>query len=198
MANKQIIEYGTKTSPIGSDKVLLQETGGLTVAATLDALHQAKVGFFDYNDLATTTTPITHTGSGGYIQLTNDTLGAFTNTTYKPNGMTQMWNSTTNRFDFAELTLGDMVDLRVDCDVTTTSPNQEVIVRLQLGIGGTTYTLELDRAVYKTAGTYRLVSYTGFYMGDTNTISNAGEIQLDTDSSLNTKVNGWYLKITKR
>lgn len=198
MATKQIKDYVLKTVPETSDQLLIQEAGGTTMKVNLGVLHQSRVGFFDYNDSATVGTPITHNGSEGFKKLTNDGLGAFTSTDYKPLGMTTLWNAVTNQLDFSELSLGDMVDIRIDVDVTTTSPNQDTSVQLQLGIGGSPYTLELDEISPKTARTKKMLSYTGIYMGDANTLNNPGEFQLDTDSNATIVVNGWYLKVTRR
>lgn len=198
MANKQIKDFTNKAIPQDTDKMLIQESTDVTKHILLGAIHQTKVGFFDYNDAATGGTPISHNGSEGYKKLTNDGAGAFTNLTYIPVGMTTLWNTTTNQFDFSELSLGDMIDLRVDIDVTTTAPNQEVVVRVTLAIGGVPYSLEVDRAVFKSAGTYKMLSYTGGYMGDANTLDNAGEVQLDTDDAATVTVQGWYCKVTRR
>ena len=156
-----------------------------------------KIGFFDYNHGGGTQT---HTGSGGYIKLLNDTAGAFTNTVYKPTNMTTIWDEINNQFDFTELSLGDMVDFRVDLIVTTSGANQNVSVQIELGIGGSPYTLDIDFISPKTSGTYKLISYTGIYMGDNNTLNNPAEIQLDTDASMTDgiTVNGWYCKIHRR
>lgn len=156
-----------------------------------------KIGFFDYNNAGANQS---HTGSGGFVKLTNDELGSFTNKTYKPDTVTDVWDKTLNQFDFTDLALGDMVDIRVDVEVTTTTANQDVSLQLELGIGGVPYTLQVDFISPKTAGFHRLLSYTGIYMGDTNTLNNPGEVQLDTDASLASaiKVNGWYIKIIRR
>lgn len=198
MATKQIKDYSLKAIPETSDQILIQEVGGTTMKATLGVLHQSRVGFFDYNDLATTGSPITHNGSEGFKKLTNDGLGAFTNINYKPLGMTTLWDTTASQFDFSELSLGDMVDIRIDVDVTTTSPNQDTSIQLLLGIGGSPYTLEIDEISPKTARTKKMLSYTGIYMGDANTLNNPGEFQIDTDSNATITVNGWYLKVTRR
>ena len=139
MANKEIDDFDPKTVLIGSEELLLQETGGGTVKkTTINDLHRLKVGFVDYGDSATIITPLLHTGGGAATLLTNDILAPSTNELYLPTGITSLWDSVGSAFDWTELSLGDMVDLRVDLVVTTISPNTELEVYMELaqGTGG--------------------------------------------------------------
>ena len=58
--------------------VVLDENGAMKVVSS-GASSVKNHGFFDYNDLATATTPISVTGGAGFTYLTNDALGTFTN-----------------------------------------------------------------------------------------------------------------------
>jgi hypothetical protein len=72
-------------------------------------------GWADYNDTATTGSPIAVTAVPAV--LTNDGLGVNTNTAYLPiggNGITQLWNTSSNGFDFSDLNVGDMLEIRMD------------------------------------------------------------------------------------
>lgn len=155
-------------------------------------------GFFDYNDAATSTTPINVVGGGGFVKLTNDEAGPFTNKAYPPAGVTDVWDEVANEFDFTQLKLGDMVDFRLDLTVTTTSPNQELDVRLFLGVGAGEYSIPFVLTNIKSTGTVNLNRYNGIYMGDTNTLNNPGEFRIQSDSNATVVVNGWYVKIIKR
>lgn len=156
-------------------------------------------GFFDYNDLGTTGTPISVTGGAGFVDLTNDELGAFTNKLFPPVGVTDIWNSGTGLFDFTELGLGDMVDIRLDVDIITSSTNTEVLMALMLGIGGSSYTVNWFNATnFKTAATNKVVTFNGVYMGDTNTLNNGSRFVIASDKTCTVVVNGWYCKIIKR
>lgn len=154
-----------------------------------------KTGVFDYNDLSTTTTPISVTAGGGYVDLTNDELGAFTNKTYKPTGVSDVWDSSTNSFDFTDLTLGSSIQYRLDIEVTTTTANQEVEVEIQLGVGGNPYSLEVFRDEYKTAGVYKINVSNLVYMGDLNTLNNGGKFRIQSDGNADVKVNGWAVVV---
>lgn len=156
-------------------------------------------GLFDYNDAATATAPISIVGGAAAAILTNDGLGPFTNTAYKPIGVTNIWNTVTNEFDWTELKLGDMVDIRLDVDVTTTSVNTEVKVDLHLALGGFTYPIPwVLETNYKSIGTHKLNVYNGIYIGDANTLDNPANFRLFSDKACTVVVNGWYVKIIKR
>lgn len=155
-------------------------------------------GFFDYNDVTTASSPIAITGGAGLVTLTNDGAGSFSNDTYKPAGMADIWDVVADEFDWTVLSLGDMVDIRLDVDVTTTSPNTEVSVVLQLGTGGGTYTIPFEKTVIKSSGTVNINRFNGIYMGDANTINNPGLFRAEADDDITVKVIGWYVKIIKR
>lgn len=156
-------------------------------------------GFFDYNDLATATTPIVVTGGAGFVPLTNDGDGANTQLSYKPSGMTKVWDVATDMFDWSELSLGDMVEIRLDAEITTLSQNTEIELDLFLGDGAGAYQLPwITGQNFKSTGTYDLIRFNGIYMGDANTLDNGGQFMISSDKTLNMKVNGWYCVVTKR
>lgn len=153
-------------------------------------------GFADYNDAATALTPISPTAST-WTKMTNDTLGGFTNTAYLPTGVTDLWDESANQFDFTQLSLGDQVDIRFDFSSATTSVNQVVKARLQLGIGGSPYTLEFEDNIFKTVGTYPNVRWLGVYMGDANTRDNPAELQVWSDATSTFVNNGFYIRVIR-
>lgn len=156
-------------------------------------------GLFDYNDLGTTAAPISVTGGAGLVNLTNDELGAFTNKAFPPTGVTDVWDASANEFDWTELKMGDMVDIRLDVDVITASVNTEFTLALQLGIGAFPYTINWFNATnFKTAATNKIVTFNSIYIGDTNTLNNPAKFVIQADKNLTVVVNGWYCKIIKR
>ena len=157
-----------------------------------------RFGLVDYNDLATDTTPINIVGGAAPVAIPNDGAGAFTNKSFLPVGVTDVWNASTGLFDWAELKLGDMVDLRLDVEVTTTSPNQEVEISLELAVGGAPYTVPFVRQQFKNAGPQTINRYNGIYLGDTNTLANPARFRIESDAAATLKVNGWYCKILIR
>lgn len=153
-------------------------------------------GIYNYNDLATTSTPIPLTLASTQYELTNDGAGAQTTTAYGLSGITNMWNTSTDRFDFSGLSLGDTVDIRYDIDVITTSPNTAFSLDLELGVGATPYQLNLvSEDDKKSAGTYKVTGYTSIYLGNTLTRDNPARILASADSTgVTIVVNGWYIR----
>lgn len=154
--------------------------------------------FFDYNDLATQTTPINVPANTDTF-LTNDELWAFTIKTYAPAWVTDVWNKTTNAFDFSQLSLGNMIDIRVDFVITTTSANQIVDLDLNLAIGGSNpYTIHFGTRQFKTAGTYQFTLNNWIYMWSNDTKNNPAKLKVRSDGTATVKVNGWACRITRQ
>ena len=172
----------------------------LTNAADINTLqNQVKIGFLDYADLATQTSPISVTGGAAAVSVPNDGAGSFSLYTYPPTGVTKIWDVATQQFYFSELSLGDMVQIRLNLEVTTTNVNTGVSVDLHLGSGGSAYTIPFITSTnYKVAGTYTLVRWMGFYMGNTDTLNSGGVFKISADQNITYKVTGWYCQIIRR
>ncbi len=159
----------------------------------------ASVGYFDHNDTATHTTPLVLV-SGVNKKLTNDSLGAFTTLDEAPYGVSNIWNSTTNQFDFSMLAVGDTLDLRVDTLLTTTGTNKTYKVLLRLGIGTASefYTIvgtgELKAAVTDEP----VVKELSFYIGSEDIRTAPAELYFVVDTTGSIKVNGWYTRILRK
>ena len=156
-------------------------------------------GWADYADVATTGTPINVTATPAV--LTNDGLGVDTNTTYLPiggNGITQLWNTSSNGFDFSDLEVGDMVDIRMDIDVIIASNNTAVDVNLHMGAGGTVIVPFISQQNFKTTGTFEVIRYMGLYIGSTNVRDNLAQLKISSDNNCTCIINGWYIKAIRR
>jgi hypothetical protein len=161
-------------------------------------LHQLKMGWFDYSDLATATTPITITGGSGFIDLPNDELGAQTLKTHAPTGVTDVWDASGGSFDWGELTLGDTVDIRLSLELVTTTVNTDITVELFLGSAGP-YTIPfITESNFKSSGTYQLLRFNSLYMGNTDTLNNGGVFKASANNTCTIKVIGWYCRIIRR
>jgi len=155
-----------------------------------------KNGFFDYNDSGSS---ISVTAAGSPVSMTNDAAGAFTNKLFPPIGVTDVWDSSTNMFDWSELKLGDMVDIRLEFLLTTLSVNTSISVELFLGTGAGSYSIPfISSRDYKNVATRTVSRYNGIYMGDLNTLDNGGQFKITTDKDCSIVVNGWYCKVIKR
>ena len=156
-------------------------------------------GWADYADVATTGSPIAVTAVPAV--LTNDGLGVDTNTAYLPiggNGITQLWNTSSNGFDFSDLNVGDMLEIRMDIDVIIASNNTAVDVNLHMGSGGTVIVPFISQQNFKTTGTFEVIRYMGLYIGSTDIRDTLAQLKISADNNCTCIVNGWYIKATRR
>lgn len=155
------------------------------------------VGYFDYNDLATQTTPIS-LASGVPSRLTNDSAGPFTVLDRGPYGVSTIWDTATNAFNFSQLSLGDTIDIRLDIDVTTTSPTQNVKVYLRLGEGSPSqYDITFIDREYKTTGAHKITDFSSIYIEYEDIRDSPASFYIETDDTGSVKVNGWYNRIIR-
>ena len=156
-------------------------------------------GWADYADVATIGSPIAVTAVP--TALTNDGLGVNTNTKYLPisgNGITQLWNTSSNGFDFSDLNVGDMLEIRMDIDVITVSNNTAVDVDLHMGSGGTVIVPFISQQNFKTTGTFEVIRYMGLYIGSEDVRDNLAQLKVSADNNCTCTVNGWYIKAIRR
>jgi hypothetical protein len=156
-------------------------------------------GWADYADVATIGSPIAV--SAVPAVLTNDGLGVDTNTAYLPiggNGITQLWNTSSNGFDFSDLNVGDMLEIRMDIDVIIVSNNTAVDVNLHMGSGGTVIVPFISQQNFKTTGTFEVIRYMGLYIGSTDVRDTLAQLKINADNNCTCIVNGWYIKATRR
>ena len=163
--------------------------------ASADASLLYVTGVEDYNNTLGTLA----INNGSHTTVANDGLGSFTNKTYQLPGAGDMWNVSTNRFDFVEagLSLGDSVDIRMDMLLTAGGANREIEFGITLGEGGSPYDLTLGHYTFKSAGSYEEVAEITIYMGDTNTLNNPGSIWVQAQDNGDTyHYNGHFLRTT--
>ena len=158
-----------------------------------DVLRRALAGWADYDHNGGIQTNIP---ANEWTVLENNAAGN-TITNFLPTGVTGLWvpGSGNHRFNLTSLAVGDMVDLRVDMEVTTSGPN--VGVQLRLNFGGLFDLLFCNREI-RTASTCRNTSYIGFYVGETIRNNTGIRLEVRTTAITNVKVYGWYVKVTRR
>lgn len=183
--------YPDIVSPSSSDaKDLISKVHGYIGNVGYGSL---RGGYADYADSVTSGTPIAVAASAGYVTLTNNGLGVFTNTEHLPTNVSKFYNTSTNAFDFSELNVGDQVFVRVDIDIVVATNNTMISLDLFLGTGGGAYKLNFDNINYKSAGTYKICRCLPIYMGDSNTKDNPAFFKVDTDTDCHVIVNGWFV-----
>ncbi len=158
-------------------------------------------GFWDYNDLATLTTPITIPGTGAWTPLTNDGEGANSNSANKPTDIVNVYDVLTDLFDFSELAIGDRLEIRLDLLLTTTSVNTEIEVQLDVGQGSASNFTQsyISPSNFKsTVIDSPLNRYNFVYIGGQDIIDNPAQFQMRADSECTVKVVGWACSFETR
>lgn len=187
-------------STASSGQILVANGSGGTSWQT-PTFSYVEVGWYDYNDVTTATTPIALTTPGTYYTLTNDGGGVNTKVTYGISGIPNIWNTATNRLDFTGLELGDTLEIRADIDVTTTNINTAVnlVLELATGTGNEVDIPLINNNNIKAASTVHYVANVGFYIGSALIKDSPARIKASADTAGATvKVRGWYIRVIKR
>ena len=199
---QNFVQLGDAPSALLPNKMITTNAEGTSLIMseipTIPDPYLTSIGFFDYADLATQTTPISFVTNVAK-KLTNDGLGISTNKLYPPYGITDVWSASTNACDFSQLSLGDSVGIRFDVTATTTSANQVVRAYIKLGVGTTSeYILNIFGQQIKTAQANQFSLFTKLYIGNENIRTAPAEFYILSDGNGSVKVNGWYFQIERR
>ena len=157
------------------------------------------MGWFMYNDLATQTTPISFL-TGVDKKLTNDALGAGTQSTYAPFGVSSIWDAgATNQLNLSQLNVGDIVNMRVLVETTTTSANQTYNIKLKSSIGSPVEMLTnfLSDST-KTAGTKQQAVSVQIAVSSIYARDYPSEFYIGSDGNGTIKIKGFYFSIIRK
>jgi hypothetical protein len=171
------------------------------LTATGPAVGATKTYWFYANDTGTNPanggTKITHGAGSATTFLTNNNLGTLTSS-YNPSSNANLWNPSTNKFDFSSLKVGDVVDLRIDLFIDHAAA-QELNLVFDLAEGSAVaYTRNINHDYYKTAANGVIV--TAQYklpMITQETIDNSGRIRLVSIAAVDIVVEGFYYEVTE-
>lgn len=158
-----------------------------------------RMGSWYYNDLTTASSAIALTSASTDYELTNDGDGASSVFDYRLTEIVDIWNTSTNRFDFSGLSLGDAVDIRVDVEVTTTGANTAVECHLELGVGGTAVLIPfLTDSNIKSTGAHKISRNISVLIDSNNVKNNPARILMRADGTGATvKVVGFYVRVIR-
>jgi hypothetical protein len=171
------------------------------LSSTVQPAAATKTYWFYANDTATNPadggTKITHGAGSATTFLTNNNLGTRT-FVYNPDGNANLWNPSTNKFDFSSLKIGDIVDFRIDI-VIDHAAAQELNLVFDLAEGAASpYTLNIAHDYYKTADTSVVVTAQfKLPMISQDTIDNSARIRLTSIAAADIVVEGFYYEITE-
>jgi hypothetical protein len=196
---QQLINIGSANNAGDGDPL---RTAGTKINANTTELYNSLSGFtrtywFDAGDAATTTTPISHGAGAIDTYLTNDGLGSGT-TSYNPNSNSALWNTSTNKFDFSSLKIGDTVEFRIDIEISPAAA-QEINLVMDIGEGDAgAYSLNVNHTYFKTASSSdQITAMFRIYMGDEVTRANPARFRLTSIAATTIVVNGWFYQITE-
>tara|TARA_R110002111_G_scaffold219870_2_gene282038 strand:- start:11593 stop:12192 length:600 start_codon:yes stop_codon:yes gene_type:complete len=196
---QEIINVGSGDNSGNGDPL---RTAMIKVQNNFDELYTPVQGFtttywFDANDAGTTTTPITHGAGSTTTFLTNDGAGSSTNS-YNPNSKAALWDTTTNKFDFTSLKIGDTVEFRIDIKISPAAA-QEINLVMDIGEGNAgAYSLNVNHTYFKTASAGdQITAMFRIYMGDEVTRANPARFRLTSIAATTIIVNGWFYQITE-
>lgn len=207
---KTIVSKGDGTSEVRKITLNELDSGAATNrqigvsdgAGAVTPQNSCRMGWSNYNDVTTASTPIVLTPTSTFVGLTNDGAGAQTNTTFELPEVTALWNITTDTLDLSDLQIGDTVDIRVDITVTTTGANHAIEVQLNMDTAPITanFPLLLIRENFKSAGTFNMVRFYSLFIGSAAVRDGVHTVQAkaDTGTTDSIVVNGWYLRAVTR
>lgn len=179
----------------GSNKQTL-----VTDGSTASWVDPVRMGWYDYNDVTTQSSAIALTSAGTQYELTNDGAGTYSTSDYGLDELTDIWDSSTDRFDFSDLNIGDTVDVRVDVEFTTSTNNTGISLDIEFGIGGTPFQIPIIKDFdLDQSGASQQVYLTSFYIGSTGVRDNPARVLASASKTGTTvKVNGWYVRVITR
>jgi len=147
---------------------------------------------FDYNNAGASQSYTT-----GELVLQNDGAGSFTNIDLIPTAHANIYNTTTDTFDFSSLNIGDVVLIRLDLTLTTTVANQIINSYLELGQGVSPYPIMFhSHAGFKTIDTYdNLTIESRITILNDTTKNNPAQFKFNSDDNATVIQNGFNITV---
>ena len=197
------------------DDTTMAATGSNKRATVLDlagALSDRLIGFQDFADTATATTPLQITSAtGGTVQLTNDASGVLTdgntnvNATTTVSGVNDLYNSTNQYFEFDStgLEVNDIIGMRIHLKVTPNTVPMDLDVNFRFfddvgGAGTETFQLNKRLATFtQGAGIeYEIVESVNYFIG-ASIINGSKKIEIQTNAACDIVNVGYNVTILK-
>lgn len=172
-------------------------TKKLTPAQFQSFMRFKSIGWCDYDDDSTASSPLSVTADT-WTDLPNDGAGVNTQLDYLPAGVTTLFNTDTGKFDFSELSIGDLVVCRVDLLVTTTTLNVETQLRWSAGEGGSPFTVPFSGpSNHKVAETFPIGGLNFIYIGSASARDNPAALQILASANCTVQVRGFAALIVR-
>lgn len=133
-------------------------------------------------------------------KLTLDASGpGDTREEFLPVGVSGLWNSTTDQFDFSTLSEGDTVDIRIDGTLTTLSNNTEFVLNFVGAIGTSgEFQLPFTSGSRFFVGSGLISRFNSIYMGGQDIITSPSEFRVTATKASEGFVNDMYVRVVRR
>ena len=177
------------------------ETGDQSIASTLNEAiltsNTLNGGWANYQDVATQSTAFAVVGGAAAVKVPNDGLGTLTTNRALPDGVTRLYNISTQQLDLTDLKVDDMFSFRFDLSVTTSSNSQEVEISMVFGIGsGFEFPTIVAQGSKKLAGEIRFFGEASFAVFSSVFSDNPAELRISSDGNCDVVVNGYLMTAT--
>lgn len=158
-----------------------------------DLLGLRLYGVYNYDDSVTN---INISVADTWYPITNADSGP-QSLKYPVNNIADIYNTTTQAFDFSGLSLGDSVDIRLDLDVTSTARNQDFDVSLFLAddTGTPIQVPFIVEQSFKFAGTRKILRFSSTFIGSTLVKDNEARFKIRSSDPGSVVVRGWYVRV---
>lgn len=175
---------------------VIHQNGVYTIDTnSVDSFEDINIGVYYYNDNQGFQSYLADT----FITLSNNGEGS---DTYKDplTGIPDIYNISTDRFDFSGLSINDIVDLRIDLDINTTTASETVDCDIVLGEGQAgEYSIPLiSSKYYKNSGNFKISVNQEIDIKNNTAKDNPAFIRLKGSASSRLTVIGFYAKVIKR
>lgn len=157
--------------------------------------NRRSIGVYNYDDGQATTISIASADT--FYDITNVDSGG-QSLKYPVNGISEIYDTATQSFDFSALKNGDTIEIRLDVILTSTAVNQEFDILLFLA-DDTVTPIPVPYIVkqsFKTAGSYQVIRYSGSFIGSDLVRLNQARFKIRSSDPGSLLVNGWYVKVT--
>ena len=128
------------------------------------------------------------------MDLTNGTII----NSFLPEGVESLWDNENSQFDFTSLNVGDMVDIRVDGFLTTTTINDSFQLNFVGALGSPSeYTLPFSSGNRFSPGSNLASRYNGIFIGSEDMVNFPSEIRGLASDDANGYLVDIYIKVIK-
>lgn len=154
-------------------------------------------GLYIYADDEYDVTPLSVLGNSTFVDIPNNGAGPLS-ADFILDGVPLIWDVSTQHFYFNDIEPGGKVALRIDMDITTSIPNQQVDIRFFGGIGSPLpFVVSFISGSWKSTGAHLINRYTPIFASNTDTKEFPGVLRISSDGALTVGKIRFFCDVTK-